>query len=116
MQETIICDIKELKKKNYIIKYIDEWKDELIIFEDTNGSIKIFSSICPHFGGEIFLDKKKKFLKCKWHSWKFCKETGKCLSFPIIGKLNPYDFKVEPKDLGEYSHKIKNDLIYALKV
>ena len=26
-----------------------------------------------------------------------------------------FDFKVEPKDLGEYSHKIENDLIFVIK-
>ena len=77
MQEILICSLNELKVKKYIIKNVDEWKDELIVFGDTKDSIKIFSSICPHFGGEIILHKSNKFLTCKWHAWKFCKETGK---------------------------------------
>ena len=115
MDKVLICSLNELKNNKYIIKTIDKWKDELIIFGDTKDKIKIFSSICPHFGGEIILDKSKKFLTCKWHAWKFCKDTGKCLSFTIKGKLNQYDFKVEPNDLGEYSHKIENNLIFAIK-
>jgi len=115
MDKVFICSLGELINKKYIIKNIDEWKDELIVFGDSKDSIKIFSSICPHFGGEIILHKSKKFLTCKWHAWKFCKETGKCLSFPIKGTLNPYEFKIEPKELGEYAHKIENDLIYAYK-
>lgn len=50
-----------------MIKYIDEIKEEVIIFEDVNKKIKIFSSICPHFGGEINFIKSKNKFKCKWH-------------------------------------------------
>ena len=61
-------------------------------------------------GGSIYYDKKNDYLRCKWHDWKFCKNTGKCLSYPI--KLNPYDFEVRPNNLKNYSVKLKNDEIY----
>ena len=111
-----ICNLKEVKTNDYIIKFIDCWKDELIIFFDLNDNkIKIFSSICPHFGGEIIYDVKKKILKCKWHDWKFCSKSGKCLSFPIKGELNPYAFELKPNNLFNYTLKIENEEIYAIK-
>jgi len=101
-----------LLKERYIIKFYDELKDEVICFLDKDENIKIYSSICPHFGGEIYYDKKNDYLRCKWHDWKFCKNTGKCLSYPIALKLNPYDFEIRPNNLKNYSVKFKNDKIY----
>jgi len=98
-----------LLKERYIIKFYDELKDEIICFLDKDENIKIYSSICPHFGGEIYYDKKNDLLRCKWHDWKFCQETGKCLSYPIKLKLNSYDFDVRPNKLKNYSAKLKNN-------
>jgi len=106
------CDYKDLKNKRYLIKFFEDLKDELIIFLDQNDNIKIFSSICPHFGGEIYYFKTKDILKCKWHDWKFSAETGKCLSYPIEGKLNPYDFEVTPNNLTEHQYKEIGEKIY----
>ena len=116
MNKIYIADYSTLIKKDYVIKHIDVWKDELIAFYDkSNDKIKIFSSVCPHFGGEIYYIKKKNELKCRWHNWKFCTETGKCLSYPIIGQLNPYNFEVKPNPLNKYKSKIKNGKIFAIK-
>ena len=116
MNEVYISDYKHVINNEYVIKYIEEWKDELIVFYDNSvNKIKIFSSICPHFGGEIYYEKKKNELKCKWHDWKFCTETGKCLSYPIKGKLNPYNFEIKPNPLSEYKSVIKNGKIFAIK-
>ena len=101
-----------LLKQKYVIKFYDELKDEVICFLDKDENIKIYSSICPHFGGEIYYDKKNDYLRCKWHDWKFCKDTGKSLSYPIKLKLNPYDFEVRPNNLKNYTVKLKNDEIY----
>ena len=101
-----------LVKKRYIIKFYNELKDEVICFLDKNQNIKIYSSICPHFGGEIYYDKKNDFLRCKWHDWKFSKDTGKCLSYPIKLKLNPYDFEVKPNNLKKYNVKLESNEIY----
>ena len=111
-----LCNFNELKKKHYIIKFIENWKEEIIIFFDiTENKVKIFSSICPHFGGEIYYDINEKLMKCKWHGWKFCTKTGKCLSYPIIGSLNPYEFDINPNNLQKYQSKIENDKIYVVK-
>ena len=101
-----------LLKKRYIINFYDELKDEIICFLDKDENIKIYSSICPHFGGEIYYDKNNDYLRCKWHNWKFCKDTGKCLSYPINLNLIPYDFEVRPNNLKNYSVKLKDNDIY----
>ena len=99
-----------LIKDKYIIRFYNELKDEVICFLDKNENIKIYSSFCPHFGGEIYYDQKNDYLRCKLHDWKFCKNTGKCLSYPI--KLNPYDFEFKPIYLKNYNVKLKNNEIY----
>lgn len=115
MNRIFLTNYNSLKKTKFMNKWIEEWKDELIIFLNEKDEIKIFSSICPHFGGEIKYDAKKKLLKCSWHDWKFCPKTGECLSYPIKGKLNPYDFDINPNDLKEYNYDIFNKDIYAIK-
>ena len=50
-----------------------------------------------------------------WHNWEFSTETGKCLTFPIKGKLNPYDFEVDPNPLKNYEVVNKKNKIYAIK-
>ena len=82
------------------------------MFKDKNKEIKIFSSICPHFGGEIYYDKTDDNLKCNWHGWKFSGNTGKCLSHPIKGKLNPYTFQINPDNLKEYNYSIEGEDVY----
>ena len=106
------CEYKKLEKSNYIIKFFNELKDEIICFLDNKNNIKIYSSICPHFGGEIFYNQKENLLKCKWHDWKFCTKTGKCLSYPIKGMLNPYDFEIKPNNLKEYLVIKENEKIF----
>ncbi len=71
--------------------------------KDSVKLIKIFSSICPHFGGPIIYDNKKDEFICKWHGFRFCVKSGKCLSYSIKGSLK------------DYNHKIKNNKIYLIK-
>ena len=119
MQKTIdkilLCNLKLLNKKKYHIIWIDEWKDELIVFKNEKNEIKIFSSICPHFGGEIVYDSKENILKCKWHGWKFCTKKGKCLTHNILGKLQNYEFAIEPKNLQNFSYIVDKDNVYAIR-
>ena len=97
-----LCYYNELKNSEFIVKFFDELRDEIICFIDNKNEIKVFSSICPHFGGEIFYKKTENVLACNWHNWKFCSSTGKCLSFPIKFGLNPYDFEINPDNLKTY--------------
>ena len=115
MNKFFFCTIDEINKKKYYVKFIEELRDEIIAFIDNEtNEIKLFSSICPHFGGEIIYDSNKDVLRCKWHNWKFCKNSGKCLSFPIKGILNPYNFEVTPQRLSRYNSKIVNKNIYIV--
>jgi len=115
MEKIFISTYDELKKNSFVIKFIEEWKDELIIFiNPKNNEIRVFSSICAHFGGEIFYDKKEDILRCKWHDWKYCTKTGKCLSHPIKGMLKPYDFEINPNNLKKYDYAIENQDIFVI--
>ena len=113
-KKLFLCSKAEILKKKIIIKELNEIKDEVIIFVDENNELKIFSSICPHFGGEINYDNFKKKLICKWHGWEFSKETGKCLTHPIKGKLNTYDFEVNPNKLNKYKYSETDNEVYIL--
>ena len=111
-KEKYMCE----KHKVFFKKKLLEWKDEIIIFKDCNtDKLKIYSSICPHFGGEIIFDSKKNILRCKWHGWKFCIDSGKCLSYPIKGKINPYNFEIKPNPLNKYDFLLEDKEIYAIK-
>ena len=112
MKKFFLIDIKQLEKKKYFVKFIEEIKDEIILFIDKEKKIRIFSSICPHFGGEIYFDFKNDCLRCKWHDWKFSKDDGKCISFPIKGKLKDFEFGINPKNLKEFKFDLIDDGIY----
>lgn len=111
-KKIFLVDLIRLQQKKFFIKWIDELKDEVIIFIDIKNTIRVFSSICPHFGGEIYYDKHIDNLRCSWHDWKFCKKTGKCLSYPIKGQLAHYNFEVNPNKLKNYDFTINNEKIY----
>ena len=57
-----ICDLKDLNL--YITKFVKELRDEVIIYK-LNGEIFVKSSICPHFGGEIYFCKNKILIHAK---------------------------------------------------
>ena len=107
-----ICKEKQLLENSYYVKWIEEIKDEIIIFRDKSKKIKSFSSICIHFGGEIYYDKNEDKLVCKWHNWKYCPYTGQCLTYKIKNKLKEYDFNIAPNKLKKYELKLENDKIY----
>ena len=110
-----LCSTNYLSSNSFFVKWIDEIKDEVIVFIDSVRAIKIFSSICPHFGGTIIYNDIKDELNCKWHGWKFCIKSGKCLSHPMKASLKLYNFKVSPNKLKNYNHKIENNKIYLIK-
>ncbi len=113
--KVFMCTIKDLKDNKYFIKWIEEWKDELIVFFNKSNNITIKSSICPHFGGEVVYDYRRDKLKCLWHDWEFCPKSGECLTYPIKGILNPYDFEVDPNPLKSYKVLNRENKIYAIK-
>ena len=97
-----ICKLSQLENKNYFVKWVDEVKDELIVFK--NGKkIYVKSSICPHFGGPISYAEDNNYLYCSWHGLKFSIE-GKC--------LNQKNFKA---CLNNYNYEIIDKYIYIKK-
>ncbi len=109
-----LCDLSELNKDDYTNRWVEELRDEVILFRNHKNIIKVFSSICSHFGGNIYYNKKLQKLKCKWHDWSFCPESGKCLTFKIKTQLRKYDFIVEPNNLKTYNHINENNKIYLI--
>ena len=73
-----ICNLSQLKEKNYFITWVKKVKDEVIVFKNDN-KIHVKSSICPHFGGPISYEKNENYLYCYWHGLKFSLD-GKCLN------------------------------------
>tara|TARA_Y100000590_G_scaffold54985_1_gene57495 strand:+ start:28 stop:336 length:309 start_codon:yes stop_codon:yes gene_type:complete len=97
-----ICNLSQLENKNYLVKWVNKLKDELIVCK--NGKkIYIKSSICPHFGGPIAYNKNENYLYCNWHGLKFSLD-GKC--------LNQKNFKA---CLNNYDYEIKDNYIYVRK-
>ena len=97
-----ICNLSKLENKNYFKLWVEEFRDEIIIFKNDK-KIYVKSSICPHFGGPITYDQNKKYLYCYWHG----------LEFSIYGKcLNQKSFKA---CLNSYLYEIKNNYIYIIK-
>ena len=110
MKKLFICELSKIKHGHFI-KYVDEIRDEIIVF-NFKGEILIRSSICPHFGGEIYFDKKKLILKCKWHAWEYEPKTGKCLTYNVKSNIRNYEVKSFPKDLKKYNFFIKDNEIF----
>ena len=110
MKKLFICNVSNING-SYFIKYVDEIRDEIIVFK-FNGEIIIRSSICPHFGGEIYFNKKKLILKCKWHAWEFEPKTGKCLTYNVKSNVRNYEVKTIPKDLKKYNFYVENNEIF----
>ncbi len=102
MAKIKICNLSQLEDKNYFVKWVDEVKDELIVFKNDK-KIYVKSSICPHFGGPISYEKDNNYLYCSWHGLKFSLE-GKC--------LNQKNFKA---CLNNYNYEIKDKYIYIKK-
>jgi len=96
MKEIFTCYINEIDQK-YKIVFIEEIKDEIIIFKKNN-TINTFSSVCPHLAGEIFL--KNNELECKWHGLKFDSE----------GKVNNCSLNLK---LRRYENILKDNKIYV---
>ena len=114
MKKIFLIKKKYLKKNKFYIKYIEDIRDEVIAFLDKDNVLRIFSSICPHFGGEIFFDFKNDKLRCKWHDWEFCKSTGECLTFKIKTQLRKYDFKINPNNLKKFQFEVIDGKVYIL--
>ena len=97
--EIEFCAVSDIRDNGYIVKWVDEWKDELIAFPYKDG-FKAMSSVCPHFGGALAFDASRRELRCRWHDYRFCPDTGRCLTYPITGRLQEYALEVRPASGG----------------
>ena len=71
-----ICNLSQLKNKNYFVTWVKKIKDEVIVFKNDK-KIYVKSSICPHFGGpigyhDIKVVNNKAVFTCLWHNLQFC--------------------------------------------
>jgi len=96
MIEVFTCNIEEIKDKHKIV-FIEEIKDEIIVFRKDN-IVNTFSSVCPHLAGQITL--KKNSLQCKWHG----------LRFDSNGIVNNCSLKLK---LRQYQNIIKDNKVYV---
>jgi nitrite reductase/ring-hydroxylating ferredoxin subunit len=94
MKSFYICNENEVNQSLSFIKYIEEIKDEIILFYDSDQNLKCFSSVCPHMAGEIII--KNKALFCKWHGLAF-NNDGKCTNSHLKLLLREYQLNIKEK-------------------
>lgn len=87
MKKDFFCSEVDLNKNEYIIKFFESFKDELIIFKDKKKSIKSFSSVCPHLAGQIRY--KSNQIYCRWHGLKY-DENGNTINSNVKLSLREY--------------------------
>ena len=96
MKKVFLCNYSDINSNDYVVAEVEDLKDEFIIFLNADMDIKIFSSVCPHFGGEIIYDKGRYILTCKWHAYKFSPDKGRCLTYPKnMPNLTEYNSLIE---------------------
>jgi nitrite reductase/ring-hydroxylating ferredoxin subunit len=90
-----LCSLSELRREGRVTLWVDELRDEITAIA-SGPELKVFSSVCPHFGGEFdFSGLASGRLKCRWHAWSFDWRDGTCLSYPLKTKLRHYDFRAD---------------------
>jgi nitrite reductase/ring-hydroxylating ferredoxin subunit len=58
MSEIYLCKLSELKKDKFNKTWFNILKDEVgAIYE--NNKVYVYSTVCPHFGGEFEYNEKK---------------------------------------------------------
>ena len=114
MKKIYICNLKELNQKKSLIKWIDEIKDEVIVFYNSQNELKVFSSVCPHFGGELIFDQKENNLRCKWHGWKFNISNGNCINNITRIKLREIKFEIDPNPIKQYKNHVSENSVYLI--
>jgi len=82
---------------------MEDWHDELAAIY-LNNKVHVVSSICPHFGGEFKLEKRKSTLKCKWHDWEFDIESGKLQNYKLKTCLKKYPFEIKENGMIEVKY------------
>ncbi len=87
------CSLEELNRSKRVTRIVEELRDEITAI-DLDGKTHVFSSVCPHFGGEFKFDRRAGKTWCKWHGYEFDIRSGKCLTFPKLKTcLRHYEFQ-----------------------
>src|SRR5689334_1994952 len=88
--EIALCSRAELTKNRRIARWVEEWRDEVVVFDHSPHPL-VISGMCPHFGGEVdFVPATNRF-RCRWHHWEFDARDGHCLTYPIKGCVRFYE-------------------------
>ena len=69
--------------------YLGDWSFFLV---QSNGGYKLFSTVCPHAGGEV-VDWGNTFM-CPSHGWRFEQDDGECINGPIA-RMMSYEVRAE---------------------
>jgi nitrite reductase/ring-hydroxylating ferredoxin subunit len=84
-----VCRRDELARARHVTRWIDDLRDEVTVLL-VDGVPLAYSSVCPHFGGELDVRLREGELRCRWHGWRYDVRTGECLTFPNRCRLRAY--------------------------
>ena len=86
---------------------------EVIVFQDSEGRVKAFSSICPHMGGRLNFESKACKLACPWHGLEFTVTKDRLKSsHGLYRRLVEYDVKYEAGQLKISNRKAQNEKVH----
>ena len=85
------CRLSELKEKGSVTRVIEGLNDEVSAFW-ADGKVQVYSSVCPHWGGPVSLDRGRGGLFCPWHDFRYGAESGACVNRDVKLSLRRYPF------------------------
>lgn len=93
--KAVFCSIQELQIRGRITRWMEELRDEITAIRSED-ELHVFSSICPHFGGEFdFAAQEGTTIQCKWHAWRFDIRTAECTTYNIKTRIRKYEYVIE---------------------
>jgi nitrite reductase/ring-hydroxylating ferredoxin subunit len=88
-QKVFFCSLAELKTRGVVTRLMEDIRDEVTaVYQD--GQIRVFSSVCPHWGGEFRVTNGE--FRCLWHGRRYAVSDGRCLTHADETSLRPYAF------------------------
>ena len=84
--------------------------EPLIAFRDTNGSVGLIQSNCPHRGASLFFGRNEEAgIRCVYHGWKF-DVNGTCVDMPNEPAESDFNQKVQAR---AYPTQERNGIVWA---
>ncbi len=74
---------------------------EIVAFRQA-GEVRAFSSICPHMGAQLCVDREERRLHCPWHGLSFDLTTGEA-AHPRFRRIREWNAEVDGRRLKLYS-------------